>query len=263
MRDIITSTNCMALKNVGFNIEILEDFVDDVNENVHDDEKSITGSKFKFFGSLKEEMNIMFVTEYLNKDYSDQLFNELKHIQYNTDEQSMIKICGKSQTIPRKQIAFGEPDANYHFSGTSVRPYDWNNIDHSVNSRMGRKLKELAQIVSRLACTNFNYILVNNYLNQTNGISYHSDDEEELGEFAIIAGISLGQEREIYFKSNSTGKVVKIPLPHNSLYVMFYPTNKYWKHSIPKKSKILGQRISLTFRKIGSPKKTHSFKQTN
>jgi len=61
----------------------------------------------------------------------------------------------------------------------------------------------------------------------------------------------LGCARYIYFKSNSTGEVVQILLPHNSMYIMFAPTNNNWKHSIPKSTKPLGQRISITFRGIG------------
>jgi DNA oxidative demethylase len=167
----------------------------------------------------------------------------------------MIKIFGEQYQIPRKQIAFGQPGANYHFSGSSVQPYDWNQTDQSMNQKVGRKLKDLALRVSKLVCTDYNYVLCNNYLDQTKCIGYHQDDEKELGEFGIISGISLGQQREIYFKSNIDGQVIKIPLPsgkgpHNSLYCMFYPTNKYWKHSIPRSMKRIGQRISLTFRKI-------------
>ena len=102
----------------------------------------------------------------------------------------------------------------------------------------------------KIACATFNYALINNYIDQTNCIGYHSDDEKELGKYPVIAGLSLGQEREIYFKSNITDEVKKISLPHNSFFVMFYPTNKFWKHSIPKTTRRLGQRISLTFRSV-------------
>jgi alkylated DNA repair dioxygenase AlkB len=242
----------MGSKDLLFNFDVLNHFANDANDdndenNFEQDEQS----KFKFYGSLKNKMNIMFAIDYLDAGYARKLFNELKHIQYNSDEQSMVKIYGKSFKIPRKQIAYGDSNINYKFSGTSVGTYDWNKNDDSVNSKMGQKLKQLAKTISDIACFNCNYILVNNYLDQTNSIGYHSDDEKELGQYPVIAGISLGQEREIYFKSNVTNEVIKISLPHNSLYVMYYPTNKYWKHSIPKSEKILGQRISLTFRNIG------------
>jgi alkylated DNA repair dioxygenase AlkB len=154
--------------------------------------------------------------------------------------------------IPRKQIAFGDPNTKYHFSGTNVPTYNWTLEDMSINSTVAREMQKIAHIVGNDACCKFNYALVNNYIDQTNSIGYHSDDEKELGKYPVIAGISLGQEREIYFKSNATGEVIKISLPHNTLYIMHYPTNNYWKHSIPKSTKQLGQRISLTFRSVSN-----------
>lgn len=204
----------------------------------------------KIYGSYTNKMFLMVVPNFLDKKYADDLFEKLKSITYNTDEESMIKIMGRQMKIPRKQIAFGDPTAKYHFSGTSVSAVDWYKDDDSINSHVGRELMIISTRVSRIANASFNYVLVNNYIDQTNSIGYHSDDERELGKYPTVAGISLGQEREIYFKSNKTDEIIIVPLPHNSLYVMFYPTNQNWKHSIPKRAKHLGQRISLTYRQI-------------
>lgn len=205
-----------------------------------------------FYGDLLSCMRVQHVTNYLDADYADALFDRLKRIKYNSDEESMIMIMGRKMKIPRKQVAYGDPSANYHFSGTNVQARDWNLKDNSLESRVGRELRELSQRVGDSTCCKYNYTLVNNYLDQTKGIGYHADDEKELGKFPIIAGISLGQNRKIYFQSQINGEIVKVPLPHNSLFVMYYPTNKFWKHSIPKQTKRLGQRISLTFRSVGS-----------
>lgn len=208
----------------------------------------------RFIGSHEDKLCVMFIPNYFERKYADTLFENLKRITYNTDEESMVKIMGKSIKIPRKQVAFGDPIANYHFAGTSVRACDWCCEDDNINSRVGRELmnisKRVSKLTGRLQSEYYNYVLINNYADQTKNIGYHSDDERELGKYSSIVGISFGQEREIYFKSNVTGKVVKLSLPHNSLYVMFYPTNRYWKHSIPKKAGRMGQRISLTYRHI-------------
>jgi alkylated DNA repair dioxygenase AlkB len=204
-----------------------------------------------FYGSLDMRMHIHFIRNYLDPDFADRLFEGLKRVKYNSDEESMVKIMGKTMMIPRKQVAFGDPGTDYHFSGTSVRAYDWNSEDSSLNSRVARELKQVSKKAGRTACSTFNHTLVNNYLDQTNCIGYHSDGEKDLGRYPLVAGISFGQEREIYFKSNITGEVVKISLPHNSFYVMHYPTNRFWKHSIPRSTKRMGQRISLTFRSVG------------
>lgn len=203
-----------------------------------------------FYGSLKDKLNIHLITNYLDEKLSYELFDALKNIRYNSDEESMIRIHGKRVKIPRQQTAYGVPGTTYHFSGISVMARDWTIDDDSIDSYVGNELNNIARKTGKSACSVFNYALVNNYMNQSDYIGYHSDDEKELGKYPVIAGISLGQEREMYFKSNITGEVKKIALPHNSLIIMHYPTNGYWKHSIPKTARHLGQRISLTFRSV-------------
>lgn len=251
----------------GFSVEAVSNMIQELNqdlENLDEDEDSQQKEKQKntnffgplcqihtFYGSLKSRMHIHFIRNYLDQDMADRVFEGLKRIKYNSDEESMIKIMGKCMKIPRKQTAFGESGTNYHFSGTSVVAYDWNSEDSSINSKVARELKWIAKKTGRTACCTFNHTLVNNYLDQTNCIGYHSDGEKDLGRYPVVAGISFGQEREIYFKSNLTGEVVKISLPHNSFYVMHYPTNRFWKHTVPRVAKKMGQRISLTFRSVG------------
>lgn len=239
------------IKMLGF--DSVCEMIEDINQydDKNDQDIKDASSTYKCFGTLKMRMNVLLITNYLKSEVADKLFEGLKKVTYNTDEESMIKIMGKKLKIPRKQIAFGNPDTNYHFSGTNVKAYDWNQTDLSVNSKVARELKEIAKMAGETACVSFNYALVNNYLDQTKCIGYHSDDEKELGQYAVIAGISLGEERSIYFKSKLTDEVIKISLPHGSMYIMFFPTNKYWKHSIPRTTKHLGQRISITFRGIG------------
>jgi alkylated DNA repair dioxygenase AlkB len=233
----------------------LLDFLDESDDEPDKQTKIIP--TIKLIGSLYSQMNVLLITNFLDINMADTLFEKLKHIKYNSDEQSMVKIMGKEFKIPRKQTAYGEPNTTYHFSGTSVQANDWSEGNLSTredfdkyNSDIRGMLKWVAKKAGKIACATFNYALINNYIDQTNCIGYHSDDEKELGKYPVIAGLSLGQEREIYFKSNITDEVKKISLPHNSFFVMFYPTNKFWKHSIPKTTRRLGQRISLTFRSV-------------
>lgn len=237
-----------------FDLSMLKDFSNEhhnkQNERV-EKQISLTIPSTRVFGNYKNGLFVILMTNFLNEKYADSLFDLLKKVKYNTDEESKVKIMGREMYIPRKQIAFGDPlVSEYHFAGTKVKANDWTNTGDDINSRAGRELKEIGLRISKLSLTNSNYVLVNNYLDNTNSIGYHSDDEKDLEKESAITGLSLGQERQMYFKSNSSGEVIKIPLPHNSVYIMFYPTNKNWKHSIPKTTTHLGQRISLTFRHI-------------
>jgi alkylated DNA repair dioxygenase AlkB len=185
-------------------------------------------------------------------EYADKLFEMLKNIRYNTDDESMIKIYGLNINIPRRQCAFGEPNTIYKFSGISVKAYDWTKTDTSHQSTVGRELYKVCKEAENIAFAKFNYVLVNNYLDQSNSIGYHSDDERELGSFPCIVGISLGQQRTMHFKSKLNGEIKKFQLLHNSMFIMYHPTNAFWQHAIPKETKPMGQRISLTFRSINN-----------
>jgi hypothetical protein len=71
---------------IGLNTGILDEFVNNINDDKKDDDRyqkekgnqKEYGPKFKFCGSLIDQMNIMFVTYYLDTNYANQLFNELK-----------------------------------------------------------------------------------------------------------------------------------------------------------------------------------------
>lgn len=214
--------------------------------------------EYNFFGDIKSKLNIQLITNYFDIDYADKLFNALTKINFNPSDESMIKIFGKTIPIPREQTAYGKLGTTYHFSGIHVGARDWDiDIDDDTTEGfVARELKYIAGVVGDTSCATFNYALINRYKTGKNYIGYHSDDEAELGERPLIAGISLGQDRQIYFKSNITHEVVKINLPHNSLVIMNFPTNKYWKHSIPMTSKKIGERISLTFRNVDQNQNT-------
>ena len=80
----------------------------------------------------------------------------------------------------------------------------------------------------------------------------HADDEPELGENPVIASISLGEQRTLYFRHRHRRdlETFNLPLPSGSLLVMRGPTQCNWKHGIRKSRRPLGPRINLTFRWI-------------
>ncbi len=80
---------------------------------------------------------------------------------------------------------------------------------------------------------------------------WHADDEKELGINPAIASLSLGQERFFHFRHKKDKNIKhKILLHHGSLLLMQGETQHCWQHQIPKTSKVMGERINLTFRII-------------
>jgi alkylated DNA repair dioxygenase AlkB len=97
----------------------------------------------------------------------------------------------------------------------------------------------------------FNSVLVNQYRNGSDGVAWHSDDENELGTDPIIASISLGEERQFQLKHKRNKQLKKsLILPHGSLLLMGKKTQLNWFHQVPKSKRNLTPRINLTYRLI-------------
>jgi len=127
-------------------------------------------------------------------------------------EQKTIRMYGRETPVPRLTAWFG--GAAYAYSGTTNAPRAW--------------LPELEALRARLedeTGARFNSCLANVYRDGRDGVSWHSDDEPELGVNPTIASISLGDTR----------------------LVMRGESQSHFRHSVPKRAHA-GTRINLTFR---------------
>lgn len=97
---------------------------------------------------------------------------------------------------------------------------------------------------------NFNSCLVNLYRDGSDHMSYHSDNESELGKNPHIFSVSLGGPRDFYLKHNDNRAIVKLKLGGGDLLIMRGETQHCWKHSIPKRKNVDFERMNLTFRII-------------
>jgi hypothetical protein len=97
----------------------------------------------------------------------------------------------------------------------------------------------------------FNSVLLNLDRHGTDSMSWHSDDEPELGRNPVIASVSFGATRPFHlrYKFNSLYRS-QVELTHGSLLLMSGPLQHGWQHQIPKTKKPIGPRINLTFRTI-------------
>ncbi|MFV5692942.1 alpha-ketoglutarate-dependent dioxygenase AlkB family protein [Flavobacterium sp. LT1R49] len=94
--------------------------------------------------------------------------------------------------------------------------------------------------------------MLNLYRNGKDGVSWHSDREQNFGKDAIIASVSFGETRmfRLRNKFNKDIPQVEIPLHHGSLLLMAGTTQSFWQHQVPKTAKDILPRINLTFRQI-------------
>ncbi len=155
-------------------------------------------------------------------------------------EQREIRFPGKLVSLPRLTAWYGDPGKAYRYSGMTHEPHAWT---HSLTT-----IKERIEAIAEMQ---FNSVLLNLYRHEQDSVSWHSDDEPELGENPVIASVSFGATRLFQFKHKHESKLRRtIDLTSGSLLLMRGTTQKYWKHQIPKSKEPCGARINLTFRVI-------------
>lgn len=156
-------------------------------------------------------------------------------------KQEKIKLYGKEVDIPRLTAWYGDSGKSYSYSGISMMPAPWTDT-----------LLEIKERVDREARVRFNSVLLSLYRSGQDSLSWHQDDEPELGEDPVIASVSFGATRSFQFKHKARKELrkVSIDLTHGSLLIMKGPTQRYWVHQVPKTPRSVGPRINLTFRVI-------------
>lgn len=170
---------------------------------------------------------------------STALLRELRtSIQWRQDK---IRFFGKEHDLPRLQQWHGDPGLTYTWSGIRMSPEPWTPLLLQVKER-----------VEQFAGTQFNTVLLNLYRDGNDTVSWHTDDEEELGPRPVIGSVSLGAERDFMLRHNERSELnnVKISLPDGSLLLMAGSTQTHWKHALPRRQRVVTERINLTFRRM-------------
>ncbi len=150
-----------------------------------------------------------------------------------------IKMFGKIFDQPRKVAWYGDENVLYNYSGIEMKSKYWT-----------KSLYKIKNILEEEYSLLFNSVLVNLYRNGDDYMSYHQDNEPELGNNPTLASISFGAERDFLFKHIERKEVIKVSLGDGDLLVMGNETQRFWKHSIPKRKKVHSPRLNLTFRNI-------------
>jgi alkylated DNA repair dioxygenase AlkB len=171
----------------------------------------------------------------------------LSNLVWSHDE---ARIYGKTIITKRKIAWFADKDFDYNYSGISRIAQDWDPL----------LLKIKAKLEQEAGCT-FNSCLLNLYHSGTEGMAWHSDDQNHLDpESTTVAIISLGAERFFKLRETPTKNspaqgmsqgdkgTFKLTLEKGSLLLMREQTQKHYQHEIPKMSAIKDIRISLTWR---------------
>jgi len=195
------------------------------NKNIYSDKKIIQDGEF------------IHIPQFIDLPQCDRYFDQLKENIYWQQEE--MKIYGKILPFPRLTAWYGDSQKTYSFSGLTLQPNRWTS-----------ELQEIKEKVESTVDARFNSVLLNRYRDGNDSISWHQDDEKDLGNNPIIASVNFGATREFQLRHKQTREKLSIKLSHGSLLVLMGKLNHHWQHQVPKTKKTVGERINLTFRYI-------------
>lgn len=179
----------------------------------------------------------VYVPNFFNKVTSDKYYEYMLHeIHWKQEEMNMY---GKTIKFPRLTAWYGDFDKAYTFSGITLSPNKWT-----------KELSEIKDKIEPKCNVKFNSVLLNQYRNGNDSISWHTDAEKELGRNPIIASVSFGAPRIFQLRHMHSKQKIDIELKHGSLLIMLGETQHYWQHQVPKTRRAVHERINLTFRVI-------------
>ena len=120
------------------------------------------------------EADVVLYRTYFTGLQSDAFFEELqRNASWN---QEKIKLYGKLIDLPRLTAWYGDEGRSYTYSGITVTPIPWMLV-----------LLEIKKEIEVLSGVIFNSVLLNLYRDERDSVSWHSDDEPELGRDPVIA----------------------------------------------------------------------------
>lgn len=146
------------------------------------------------------------------------------------------------ETVPRKEYYVHDRGLPYTYgSGPFAREYKSCATHPAIEQVRAALIRELGVA--------FDVVFLNLYEHERHHLGWHADDSPEMSDFHPIVTVSLGAEREIWFRANDSKDVTKMLLEHGSAAVMHAGMQDTHVHRIPKCDRVCGPRISLTFRK--------------
>lgn len=149
----------------------------------------------------------------------------------------------RHQDAPRREYWSNDFSADYTYGrGQGVRTYKaqpW----HPIMLDLRDRLRTEHDVV-------YEGCFLNGYSNESDALGWHADDSVEMDDARPIGVVSLGAEREIWFRpKGAKGQPTdRLLLGHGSLLLMHAGMQDTHEHRIPHPGKPCGPRVSLTYR---------------
>ena len=166
------------------------------------------------------------------QDLLDRLISEI-------DWQHEYFSFGRRFDVPRLQAWYADAGVHYRYADNMLQSHPWIPL-----------LLSIKQTVEQQSGHEFNSALVTYYRDGHDYVTWHADDEPELGDAPVIASLSLGATREFRFRHKGNGHIGSLSLHDGELLIMHPEFQQAWEHAVPQQSDIVSPRINITFRKV-------------
>lgn len=203
---------------------------------------------------------LLYIPNFLDLESSNALFKSFA--QNCKFETKYMNFSGSLIGLPRKLAYFGEKP--YSYSGITHDAQDFQPVLNSI-LKLVKENKFITTIIQLKNLEKLNSCLVNFYENENDYVSFHSDNEKELGpdneNNILVISLTVGEERNFCIRTkesnqkaigieNTDNFELKIGLKHGSLVVMYGDFQHQYEHAILKEKFRKECRINFTFRVI-------------
>lgn len=147
--------------------------------------------------------------------------------------------CGRRFSVPRLQAWYADAGVHYRYADNMLQSHPWNALLLAIKARVEAQLGYA-----------FNSVLVTYYRDGNDHVTWHADDEPELGESPVIASLSLGAVRQFQYRHKVTRERGSIGLHDGELLLMQPEFQLSWEHAVPPQPEVASPRINLTFRRV-------------
>ncbi len=156
---------------------------------------------------------------------------------------------------PRRECWFNPYGLDYTYgSGEYARTYKSHDLRGEGPAWL---VNVILQQLNASTGASYDCCFVNGYEHGRQHLGWHADDSPEMDDNHPIATVSLGAEREIWFRQTPTSQnanilsTEKLLLANGSAAIMHAGMQRSWQHRIPKSPVAeCGPRISFTCRKL-------------
>jgi alkylated DNA repair dioxygenase AlkB len=162
------------------------------------------------------------------------------------------------QMTPRYQLLMGDSHLDQPESKNHVTEYTYSRVT-IPSIPWTPEMKAMRDYIYQKFGYYANAVFINLYMDGSDYLNFHADQEKEMGDEVDIFSVNGLATRNFDVKMNEYGEgfphlqsdggeTYRYELEHNSLLIMYYPTNAIAQHCIRKTTKPVGPRFNWTFR---------------